>query len=285
MRWIYASLLTGSILLCMQACKTASATPDVGTEATVLVDERWELRWSDEFDTDGHPNGESWTYDLGDGCPRVCGWGNNELQYYTENDLDNARVEDGHLIIEAHKKDMGQKAYTSARLLTRNRLSWSHGKIDVRAKLPTGLGTWPAIWMLPEDNAYGGWPKSGEIDIMEHVGYESDSIYGTVHTEAFNHMIGTQVDKASYRPKAELEFSTYSLEWDEGRISWYIDGEQYHEFRNEGLSYKEWPFDQPFHLILNMAVGGNWGGKHGVDENIWPQRMVVDYVRVYQKDK
>jgi len=137
--------------------------------------------------------------------------------------------------------------------------------------------------MLPTDNKYDGWPNSGEIDIMEHVGYEKDTIYGTVHTTAYNHMIGTQVGKATYQPTAESTFKTYSIEWDENKITWSIDGQQYHSFVNRNISEKEWPFDERFHLILNIAVGGNWGGKLGVDTDIWPQSMIVDWVRIYQQ--
>jgi len=195
----------------------------------------------------------------------------------------NSRVENGKLIIEAHKSPKGGKQYTSARLVTKNKGDWTYGKISIRAKLPTGLGTWPAIWMLPSANKFGGWPNSGEIDIMEHVGYESDTIYGTVHTTSYNHMIGTQVGKATYQPDAESTFKTYSIEWDEDQITWSIDGSQYHSFDNRKMTEKEWPFDEEFHLILNIAVGGNWGGKKGIDTEIWPQQMIVDWVRVYQE--
>lgn len=241
------------------------------------------LVWSDEFEVDGLPDHTKWGYDIGDGCPQVCGWGNNELQYYTHADHRNSRVENGNLIIEAHKSPMHGKEYTSARLVTRAQGDWKYGKISIRAKLPTGLGTWPAIWMLPSHNQYGGWPKSGEIDIMEHVGYEKDTIYGTVHTSSFNHMLGTQVDKAIYQPEAESTFKTYSIEWNEEQIKWTIDDKHYHTFANKKMSEKEWPFDKKFYLILNIAIGGNWGGKLGVDTKIWPQKMEVDWVRVFQE--
>ncbi|MEP1088324.1 MAG: glycoside hydrolase family 16 protein, partial [Algoriphagus sp.] len=145
------------------------------------------LIWSDEFSEDGLPNPKKWTYDVGDH-----GWGNNEMQYYSQNEPKNARVENGKLIIEAHTDASHPKGYTSARLLTRGHASWQYGYIEVKAKLPQGRGTWPAIWMLPEENLYGGWPKNGEIDIMEHVGYNPGNVHGTVHTEAFNHILGTQ---------------------------------------------------------------------------------------------
>ena len=137
--------------------------------------------------------------------------------------------------------------------------------------------------MLPTDNKFGQWPNSGEIDIMEHVGYEKDTIYGTVHTTSFNHMVGTQVGKATYQPQAESSFKTYAIEWNQEQIKWYIDNEIYHTFHNRNMTNKEWPFDEKFHLILNIAVGGNWGGKKGVDTLIWPQQMLVDWVRIYQE--
>lgn len=137
--------------------------------------------------------------------------------------------------------------------------------------------------MLPENWVYGGWPESGEIDIMEHVGFEPTMIYGSVHTDAYNHVEETQVTHDIKIPYSESAFHTYEIEWTPEQISWYVEGEKYGTFVNEHKSYKEWPFDQAFHLILNIAVGGNWGGQQGVDDSIWPQQMVVDYVRVYQK--
>jgi len=241
----------------------------------------YKLVWSDEFDEDGTPDATKWGYDLGDGCPYVCGWGNNELQYYTNNSK-NARVKNGHLIIEALKEDKKGKKYTSARLVTKKKGDWKYGKIEVKAKLPSGLGTWPAIWMLPTKNKYGGWPKSGEIDIMEHVGYAPDSIYGTVHTEAYNHIKRTHKD-GNKVIKSEGVFHIYSIDWQKDKIDFLVDNELYFSFANEKKTFEEWPFDKAFYLILNVAVGGNWGGKHGVDATIFPLKIEVDYVRVYQK--
>lgn len=249
-----------------------------------VTDSNYTLVWSDEFDTAGHPDADKWSYDVGDGCPRICGWGNNEQEYYTEQTLKNARVDDGHLIIEAHKETIGKRNYSSARLITKGKGDWTYGKIEVRAKNPSGTGTWPAIWMLPTENKYGGWPGSGEIDIMEHVGYASDSIFSTVHTLAYNHMHGTQRGGSKAIPDSESAFHVYGIDWKKDKIDFQIDGSTIFTFENEQKSLKEWPFDQDFHLILNLAVGGHWGGKYGVDDNIWPQSMLVDYVRVYKKD-
>jgi beta-glucanase (GH16 family) len=243
---------------------------------------KMQLVWSDEFNYSGLPDTTKWGYDIGDGCPNVCGWGNNELQLYSGHRLENARVKDGHLIIEARKETKGKFAYTSARMVTKRKGDWKYGKIDVRAKLPKGRGIWPAIWMLPSDWAYGGWPASGEIDIMEHVGYLPDSLYGSVHTKLFNHIQGTQVTGGIMSKTTSTDFHNYGIEWDAEKIDFYYDDYKYLTFNNKHQGSEAWPFDRTFHLILNIAVGGNWGGKMGVDNTIFPQEMQVDYVRIYQ---
>lgn len=242
----------------------------------------YRLVWSDEFDQDGLPDQNKWSYDLGDGCPNVCNWGNNELQYYTSA-TKNANVKGGYLIISAIKEKADKYSYTSSRMVTKNKGDWKYGKIEVRAKLPRGRGIWPAIWMLPTNWQYGGWPESGEIDIMEHVGYEPDSVWTSVHTKAYNHVIGTQKTKGLFLPDANENFHVYSIEWTEDKVVGMVDGNPFFTFMNEKSGHRAWPFDQPFHLLLNIAVGGNWGGMKGVDDAIFPQQMLVDYVRVYQK--
>lgn len=239
------------------------------------------LVWSDDFDYTGLPDASKWGYDLGDGCPRACGWGNNELQYYT-NESKNARVESGVLIIEAHQDSIASKGFSSARLVSKGKGDWLYGYIEVKAKLPKGIGTWPAIWMLSTDWSYGGWPESGEIDIMEHVGYDQDVVHGTVHTKAFNHNIGTQIGKTKKVEGASESFHVYAVHWTETKIDFLIDDEVYHTFEKKSDHPDEWPFDKRFHLLLNLAVGGNWGGKEGVDLDIWPQRMEIEYVKVFQ---
>jgi len=246
--------------------------------------QKWELVWSDEFNNrSGLPDTSKWTFEYGDGCPDVCGWGNNELQYYTRSRLDNARVEKGRLIIEAHQEDYSGKKFTSSRLITKQHANWKYGKIEARARMPQGKGTWPAIWMLPRDWKYGGWPKSGEIDIMEHVGYAQDSLFGTVHTEAYNHSKGTQKGKTVKTELMSVQFHTYSIEWTPEKIDFFVDGSNYFTYANEHTGSDSWPFDQYFYIILNLAVGGNFGGARGLEKDIWPQRMEVDYIRVYQK--
>ena len=259
--------------------QTPAAQPTI---ATPVAPKEYKLVWSDEFDQPGAPNPARWDYDLGDGCPNVCNWGNNELQFYTQ-EANNVRVQNGLLIIEAHKEKKGTKEYSSTRLVSRDKGDWTYAKIEVRAKLPKGKGTWPAIWMLPTDWRYGGWPKSGEIDIMEHVGFNEGQVHGTVHTEAYNHGIGTQKGGFMQVPDATSAFHIYSIEWEADAIAFKIDGKMYYSFGRTGSGSAEWPFDQRFHLIMNIAVGGNWGGQQGIDDTIWPQRMEVDYVRVYQR--
>ncbi|SDC62220.1 family 16 glycosylhydrolase [Williamwhitmania taraxaci] len=233
--------------------------------------------WNDEFGTAGLVDQAKWSYEVGGS-----GWGNNELQYYTSNRLENARVENGYLTIEARKEPFEGKEYTSARLVTTNKGDWLYGRFEVRAKLPGGKGTWPAIWMLPTNWSYGNWPSSGEIDIMEYVGYDPGNVHGSIHTEAYNHVIGTQKTSTYVVADAETTYHNYAIEWTSETVDFFIDNVKYYSFANEHKDYKVWPFDQPFHFILNMAVGGNWGGAQGVDPNIWPQNMSVDYARVYQ---
>jgi beta-glucanase (GH16 family) len=219
------------------------------------------LVWSDEFNYTGLPDSTKWRYDMGDGCPNLCGWGNQELEYYTSRP-ENARVENGSLIIEARKEEYAGSQYTSARLVSRGKGEWKYGRIEVRAKLPSGRGVWPAIWMLPVTHRYGGWPADGEIDIMEHVGYEPNHVYGSVHTKTYNHIDGTQRTAGfmEFDNPFQQHFHTYVIDWTEERIAFLIDDIPYFTFPNEQATYAEWPFDAPFYLIMNIAVGGRSGG-------------------------
>lgn len=245
----------------------------------------WQPVWCDEFDVDGLPSSERWSYDVGGG-----GWGNNELQYYTNADLDNAFVSEGTLKIKAIKEDISGSDYSSARLISKYRGDWLYGRVQIRAKMPTGRGTWAALWMLPTDWRYGGWPDSGEIDIMEYVGYDEDRIHGTIHTGAYNHSLGTQIGYSKTITDAENTFHVYEMVWEPRSIELFIDGVKFATFGYNPLfnidieNSDAWPFDQRFHLIMNLAIGGNWGGAQGVDDSIFPTQMEVDYVRVYQKD-
>ena len=263
-------------LVALLACKGPEVTVPVSGTAIPAVRK---LVWADEFDRPGLPDSTKWAYDVGGN-----GWGNNELQYYTSRRAENARVENGNLIIEARKEAYQGKNYTSARLLTQGKTTWMYGRIEARARLPKGVGTWPAVWMLGKNISTAGWPRGGEIDIMEHVGFDEGVVHGTVHTEAYNHSKNTQKGNAVTISDVTAAFHLYAIEWTADRIDFFVDDQKYYTVLKSELGSTEaqWPFDQPFFLILNVAVGGNWGGQKGVDESIWPQRMEVDYVRVYQ---
>lgn len=237
----------------------------------------WRLVWSDEFNYKGLPDTSKWNYDVGSDH----GWGNNELEYYTYRRKENARVENGKLIIEARKEKADSFNYTSARLLTRGKASWQYGKIEVKAKIPKGVGSWPAIWTLAD--GMKRWPDDGEIDIMEHVGFHQGYIHGSIHCKKYYHVIGTQKTDTVYVPDCSSAFHVYSLEWDKEIIKVAVDGKVYFSFSNEHKGYEYWPFDNKMFLILNIAVGGNWGGQKGVDDKAFPMKMEIDYVRVYQK--
>ncbi len=252
----------------------------------------WQLIWSDEFDAAGLPNPGHWTYE--EGFVR-----NNELQFYTRARSENARVENGLLVIETRKEKFKNSQfdaasmrpsrrrqsefadYTSASLITKGIAEWRYGRVEVRARLPRGRGFWPAIWMLGADRERVGWPACGEIDIMENVGFDPDLIHGTIHTAKYNHVKGTQRGGKITIPKPYEDFHVYAMEWDESRMDFFVDGSKYFTFENEKTGRDAWPFDQPMYLILNVAFGGSWGGQQGVDDSTLPQSMSVDYVRVY----
>jgi beta-glucanase (GH16 family) len=257
---------------------------NVKRQEDIKAPEGYQLVWADEFNEGSMLDTTKWNYRVGDGCPELCGFGNRELQWYSDARPENSRIEDGKLIIEARKEDIGTRNYSSARITTKDKGDWLYGRIEVRAKLPSGVGTWPAIWMMPTERVYGGWPKCGEIDIMEHVGYRPDSVKSTVHTGAFNHMRGTQKGKYYTLPDCEEAFHVYGIDWTEEKIDFFVDDEVFFTFENSGNGWEEYPYDQRFFLIMNIAVGGTLGGKKGVDDSIWPQRMEVDYVRVFQKE-
>jgi beta-glucanase (GH16 family) len=238
---------------------------------------KWKLVWSDEFDYTGLPDSTKWTPETGGH-----GWGNNELQFYTAGRKENARVENGMLTIEARKENWDSMKYTSSRLVTKGKGDWQYGKVEVKARLPKGRGTWPAIWMLASTTPMK-WPDDGEIDIMEHVGFNQGFIHATAHMKKYNFMIGNQKTDTIKVNDCSENFHVYILEWNKDSMRIAVDGSYYFRFANEQSGYDAWPFDNKMHLLLNIAVGGNWGGQKGVDDSIWPQRMEIDYVRVYQK--
>jgi beta-glucanase (GH16 family) len=259
---------------------------------TALSAAEWKLVWSDEFDKPGPPDASKWSNEVG--FIR-----NNERQYYTHNRRENARVENGMLVIETRKEhfkipegdDRGNRSrgreyaeYTSASLTTRDKASWTYGRIEVRAKLPTGRGTWPAIWTLGTNTRQVGWPACGEIDIMENVGFDPDLIHGNIHTKSYNHVRHTNKGSKITVEKPYEDFHVYAVEWRPERIDFFVDKNKYFTFKNEGTGDAAWPYNKPQYLILNIAIGGDWGGQKGVDDGIFPQKMYIDYVRVYQEE-
>ena len=232
------------------------------------------LIWYDEFEYTGLPDSSKWTYE--EGVIR-----NKEAQYYTRARLENAKVENGVLTITARKEEYRRKedyretSYTSASIHTKGRFEFKGGRVEVRAKLPAGRGVWPAIWTLGTNMDQVGWPLCGEIDIMEFVGYEPDFIYAHVHTG--NSGRGDKI----IVEKPFADFHVYALEWYDDRLDFYFDGVKYYTCSRKGEGIGEWPFDAPQYLILNLAIGGGWGGQKGIDDSIFPVEYQIDYVRIY----
>lgn len=264
--------------------RSPTALPPVLTPPVSATPTERKLVWADEFDkpgvaTPGLPDTTRWRYDVGGH-----GFGNNELQFYRANRLENARIENGRLIIEARKERHENREYTSAKLITRGKHEWKYGRFEIRAKLPPGRGSWPAIWMLGSNIDKVGWPLCGEIDIMEHVGFDPNVVHGTLHTDAYNHVKGTHKGAKTTVPTAMTDFNVYAVEWTTSQIDFFVNDQKYHTLTRQALgsSPAQWPLDQPYYLILNVAVGGNWGGQKGVDDSTLPYKMEIDYVRVYQ---
>lgn len=272
---IVASLL-GSALGLLGVHSPADPSAPAYATITTVSGATWTLQWHDEFEGTGLPDSTKWGYE--EGFVR-----NNEKQFYTRRRAENAHLDDGHLIITARKETYQDANYTSASLRTKDKASWTYGRIEVRAQLPTGRGMWPAIWMLGTNIDAVGWPECGEIDIMEYVGFEPDTIYANIHTEAFNHVDGTAKGSSIHVEAPDEAFHTYAIEWTPDQIDFFVDEQNYFTFENTGAGVAEWPFDQPFYLILNAAVGGSWGGQEGIDDAIFPQQYRIDYVRVYEQ--
>lgn len=261
-RFLFVSLLT--IAACQTAHRGGDGTPRAGGGGALV--------WADEFDGRGLPDSSRWQYEVG----RVR---NNEAQYYTRERLENARVEDGTLVIEGRREAFEGAEYTSASLTSR--ASWTYGRFEVRARLPPGRGTWPAIWTLGTNIKDVGWPTCGEIDIMEHVGFDPGRVHANVHTGAYNHVRRTHKGSSILVARPDDEFHVYSADWSPQRIEFFVDGRRYFSFARESGGTAVWPFDAPQYLILNLAIGGTWGGQKGVDAGAFPARFVIDYVRVY----
>ena len=264
-----------AVMALMAGC--ACGTPEGGGAAMAKGPE-WKLVWADEFDRNGAPDPGKWK-------PEAGMLRNAELQYYTGIRNANARVEGGMLVLEARKEAWDKAGYTSASLTTAGKASWTYGKFEIRAKIPSGRGMWPAIWMLGDSIGDKGWPACGELDIMENVGFDPDRIVCSAHTKAYNHVMKTQRSGTIELKNPSADFHVYALEWTAKEIIFRFDDREVYRFSNDGQGEDSWPFDHPHYLILNIAVGGGWGGQKGVDDSIFPQKMLVDYVRVYQRDK
>lgn len=231
-----------------------------------------QLVWEENFD--GYQlEKDNWNIVTGNGCPQLCGWGNNERQVYSGQ---NHKIENGFLIISA-KKD-GDR-YTSTRINTKGKKEFQYGKIEIRAQLPLGRGLWPAFWMLGSNIDKVGWPRSGEIDILEYVGKEPETIFTTLHTDD-SHGVSKNTRKDLVEG-IEEGFHTYWIDWNKDKIDFFIDDNLFYSFQPKNKNEKVWPFDQPFYIIVNLAIGGNFGGPE-VDDDIFPEDFIVDYIKVYQ---
>lgn len=247
-----------------------------GDDAQVVAT-KFNLVMADEFDVNGAPNPNIWSFDIGGD-----GWGNNELQYYTDRP-ENVIVQNGYLIITARKENFGGSAYTSARLKTENLFAQKYGRFEARIKLPLGKGMWPAFWMLGSNIQQVSWPQCGEIDIMEYLGNKPTEVFGTIHGPGFagGNSIGKKYSLLNGR--FDTDFHVFGVEWTENHINWYVDDVLYNQITREKVEEKggQWVFDNSFFMILNLAVGGNLPGSPD-NNTTFPQRMIVDYVRVYQ---
>lgn len=230
------------------------------------------LIWEENFNG-SELNTTIWNFELGDGCPSICGWGNNEKQSYTNS---NHTVSNGMLTIEIKKEN---ENYTSTRITTAKKKEFQYGRIEARAKIPVGKGIWPAFWMLGSNIKEIGWPKCGEIDILEYVGREPHMAYTSLHTQdSHGNTINTKKTTIS---NIEEGFHLYAIDWTKDKIVFLIDDKEVYTFQPAPKNENTWPFNQPFYIIVNAAVGGNFGG-HEIDDTIFPQKFEIDYIRVYQ---
>ena len=243
--------------------------------SSLVYSQKWELLWADEFNYTGLPDSAKWNYEVG----FIRG---HEAQYYTNKRIENTRVENGNLIIEARKENFLNALYTSGSVNTRYKKEWLYAKVEVKAILPKGVGMWPAIWMLGSNIDKVGWPQSGEIDIMESIGYDPSMIYMTIHTGMFNGSKGTQIGCKTKIENVYDQYHLYKIEWYPDKIDFFVDDIKYFTYPKAGNSKEMWPYNKPEYLLLNVAVGGDWGGLKGIDDAIFPQKMVIDYVRIYQ---
>lgn len=251
-------------------------TISCSTDETQTVANFQTLVIADEFNTDGAPDSSMWTYDIGTGAN---GWGNNELQYYTDR-TENVKVENGYLLITANQEDFEGASYTSARIKTQNLFERAYGRFEARIRLPYGKGLWPAFWLLGNDCETNIWPQCGEIDIMEYLGDNPTTIFGTVHGPGYSGGEAVSKDYVLENDRYDTGFHVFGIEWGPDYINYYVDDALYQTITPQDVP-GEWVFNHPFYIILNVAVGGNFPGSPN-NETVFPQTMLVDYVRVYQ---
>jgi len=272
---IWLAGLVSAVMLASCGGKSNDAKPYVYTPPAAPVDSNWTFGttpvWADEFTNTGTPDPTKWTYDLGGG-----GWGNAELEDYTDS-LGNVSVGNGVLTITAKKQSLGGENYTSSRIISKG--SITYGRIEVKAMLPSGKGTWPAIWMLPDDYKYGAWPNSGEVDIMEMVGYDPNNVHFSAHNETY--FAGNAKTSTYNIPTASTAYHLYREDWTPYAIRGYYDNQLVFTYINDGKGSATWPYDQKFHLLMNIAVGGSWGGIDGVDDTAFPTSMQIEYVHFF----
>lgn len=273
-----AILLKTTVVVTLRNDDTKVAFNNSGFDAPTTYP-GYTLAWSDEFNGTSLAN-DAWSYESGDGCPALCSWGNNELQYYTA-PPNNLFFQDGKMIIEAKSETFGGKNYTSSRIKTQSKKSFKFGRIDIRAILPKGRGLWPAFWMLPQNNVFGGWPRSGEIDLMETIGSEPGKTSGTVHFGPGPNSI--YVSKTYTLPAGTFndQFHVFSFEWKQDQMQWIVDGNVYATFTKADVGANNYPFNESFYFLINLAVGGNLPGPPDAN-TLFPEWLIVDYIRIYQ---
>ena len=266
-------LVLKSLLLALPLAVISSCSTDEKQKVATFS----ELVMADEFDTDGAPNAKIWGYDIGTGTN---GWGNNELQFYTKR-TENVKVENGYLLITAKKESYSGASYTSARLLTKGLFAQAYGRFEARIRLPYGQGLWPAFWLLGANSDEVGWPKCGEIDIMEFRGQEPTKVTGTVHGPGYSGGAAITKSYSLLNNRFDTGFHVFGIEWGPEYINYYVDDVLYNQITPANVT-GDWVFAHPFYIILNLAVGGDFVGAPN-SESVFPQTMLVDYVRVYKK--
>lgn len=278
-----------SILACSVLLSSALLITNCEVDETQTVTNFENLVMADEFDVDGAPDPSLWTYDIGDGSAEgIPGWGNNELQYYTDRP-ENVKVENGLLVITAREEAFEGSSYTSARITTQNLFEQQYGRFEARIRMPLGKGIWPAFWLLGNDCDINPWPQCGEIDVMEYLGDAPTIVFGSAHGPGYNAGDSISKEYELENDRFDTGFHIFGIEWGPDYINYYVDDELYQQITPETTAEEavdnvpnpgEWVFNRPFYIILNIAVGGNLPGAPNEDTQ-FPQRMFVDYVRVY----